>query len=369
MAPRQPIARRLLFPSLPHDSPLPPLLLSPLASPDLNSELYDFIALALRAFVVPWWSKISRYDKDFIPQVTRVLTTVIRVLETRILAADFLLVILRHVPAILTQHYRDYRNVSAKLSTSYAAGGAASLPHLFHQIQPHMAVSSDGRIDPEYLRQLVDLILNVCLPDEDFQPDAERFIIREVIIKVVLNDVIPKITQPWFIEQTLLRLLETNFEVHSTTSRLSTLFLTFFSQVPPRSSSPSRPSSFSFHALLVIFLSAIQYISGACLALIEAYKQTLNTIKRVNQIQPESKRPTSPSPSTPNLSLPSPTLSSQLPVPGNYATSPLIMISEIFTLRDRIASNTLLTTAQILTTLSSSFLDRYFLLFSRLFNH
>lgn len=214
MAPRQPISRRLLFPSLPHHSPLPPLLLSPLASPDLNSELYDFIALALRAFVVPWWSKISRYDKDFLPQITRVLTTVIRVLETRILAADIPLILLRHVPAILTQHYRDYHNVTAKLSTSYATGGAASLPHLFHQAQPHMAISSYGRIDPEYLRQVVDLVLNVCLPDEDYQPDAERFIIREVIIKVVLNDVVPKITQPWFIEQTLLRLLETNFEVH-----------------------------------------------------------------------------------------------------------------------------------------------------------
>ena len=216
MPPRQPISKRLLFPSLPNHAPLPPLLLSPAANTDINPELYDFIALALRAYVIPWWSKISRYDKEFIPQITHVLTTVVRVLEARILAVDLPLLLLRHVPTILTQHYRDYRNVAAKLSTSYASGGAASLPQLFHQLQPHMAVSTDGKIDAEYLRQVVDLILNVCLPDEDYQPEAERFIIREIIIKVVLNDVVPKITQPWFIEQNLLHLLQMTSEVLST---------------------------------------------------------------------------------------------------------------------------------------------------------
>jgi len=212
MTPRQPISKRLLFP---HDDVLPPLLLSPAATPDLNAELYDFIALALRAFVVPWWSKISRYDKEFLPHINRVLTTVIRVLEARLLAADLPLLLFHHVPTIFTQHYRDYRNVTAKLSTSYASGRAASLPQLFHQLQPHIAVSSDGRIDTEYFRQLLDLILKVCLSEEDYQPDAERFIIREVIIKLVVNDVVPKVTQPWFIERTILDLLQNTFEVPS----------------------------------------------------------------------------------------------------------------------------------------------------------
>jgi PXA domain len=217
MAPRQPIANRLLFPSLPHDAVTPPLLLSPAASTELNAELYDFIAIALRAYVVPWWSKISRYDKEFLPQFTRVLTTVVRVLEARVLAADLPFLLLHRVPILVSQHYSDYRSATAKLSTSYASGGAASLPQLFHQLQLHMAVSSDGRIDSEYLRQVVDLILNVCLPDEDYQPDAERFIIREIIIKLILNDIVPKITQPWFIEQTILQLLQNTHQVPFTT--------------------------------------------------------------------------------------------------------------------------------------------------------
>jgi hypothetical protein len=213
MAPRPPVSKRLLFPALPNDAPLPALLLDPAAPHELNEELYEFIALALRAYVVPWWSKISRYDKEFLPQITRVLTTVVRVLEARISAADLPLLLYRHVPSILTQHYRDYRSATAKISTSYASGGAASLPQLFHQLQPHMALSSDGRIDAEYLRQVVDHILSICLPKEDYQPDAERFIIREVIVSIVSNEVVPRVTQPWFIERTILHLFQDAFEV------------------------------------------------------------------------------------------------------------------------------------------------------------
>ena len=52
------LARRLLFPHLPADADLPPLLVSPLATPELNDELYNFVAIALRAYVHP-------LDKDY----------------------------------------------------------------------------------------------------------------------------------------------------------------------------------------------------------------------------------------------------------------------------------------------------------------
>ncbi|RDB28457.1 PXA domain protein 1 [Hypsizygus marmoreus] len=320
----RPLPHRLLFPALPPDAGLPPLV----GSSDLDAELYDFIALALRAFVIPWWSKISRYDKQFLPEITRILTAVVRELDARVRAAPLAPLLLCHVPAILTQHYRDYRNAQHKLATSYASGGAASLPQLFHQLQPHMAVSADGRLDTEYFRQLVDHILKVCLPKENYEPDAERFIVREVILKVLLNDVVPKVTQPWFIQKSILDLLQLNDQPPE----------------PPRSPSPRSPSSFSFHTVLVLFLSAIQAVSGACLALIHAYKQTVSTIKRVNDIQPKSSQAS---------------LLSPPPQPNsNYAHPPLMLLSEVFTLEERVASTTVLTTTRLVIDFSSSFLDR-----------
>jgi len=202
-----PLSKRLLFPTLTSNE-LPPLLASSTTPPELTAELYDLIALALRAFVNPWWTKITRYDKEFLPEITRILSIAIRALEARVLATDLSPLVFCDIPTIITQHYCDYRNASSKLTTSYASGGAVSLPQLFHQLQPHMAVSADGNIDEEYFRQILDHILKSCLPSEDYDPEAERFIVREIILKVVLNDVVPKITQPWFIQKTILDLLD-----------------------------------------------------------------------------------------------------------------------------------------------------------------
>lgn len=95
------LSKRLLFPHLPADADLPSLLASPAAQPALNAELYDFISLALRAFVNPWWTKITRYDKEFLPAITRVLTTVLRALETRLLATDLSPLVFRDLPTLL----------------------------------------------------------------------------------------------------------------------------------------------------------------------------------------------------------------------------------------------------------------------------
>lgn len=333
----RPLADRLLFAAKD-----PPALL---ASPELTAELYDVTALALRAFVVPWWSKISRYDKELLPDIARILAAAVRALDARVQSADLALLLLRHVPAILAQHYTDFRSAHAKLASSYASGGAASLPQLFHQLQPHMALSPDGRIDTEYFRHVVDHILKACLPDDDYQPDAERFIVREIILKVVLTDIIPKVSQPWFIQKAILDLLD-------------------LQDPPPTPSSPSPspspPASFSFHTLVVLILSAIQAVSGACLALVQGYKQALGTIRRVNRIQPKDHiHPmTSPSTSSSSTTTSASSTVAPAPPPGDYASPPLAMLAEVFTLHDRLASTVLLTTTQILTALSTSFLDR-----------
>ncbi|KAK7058770.1 hypothetical protein VNI00_001394 [Paramarasmius palmivorus] len=387
------LANRLLFPN--HDSSsLPPLLNSQIP-PELSAELYDFIALALRAFVNPWWSKITRYDKEFLPQITAILTVVARALEERILAADLAPLVFRDIPTIVTQHYSDYRNAAAKISTSYASGGSMSLPQLFHQLQPHMAVSADGKVDPEYIRQVVDHILKVCLPPEDYAPPSERFIVREIVIKILLNDVIPKLTQPWFINKIILDALgPQSVSIPIKNAEAS-------------SAEPNRPtSSFSFHTIIVVVLSAIQSISGACLALIHAYKQAVTTIKLVNQSalpEPLSSLPVAPPPRTSSqTSMPGIVPQSQLvdtepisrvssisissstssvpPTPvypstfpphvmnqpiddpndtlHNYAQPPLAMVAEIFNTTERHASSTIIGTAGMAVSCFTPFLDR-----------
>ncbi|KAL5534310.1 hypothetical protein ACEPAG_772 [Sanghuangporus baumii] len=262
-----PLYRRLLFPDLPPTAAVPPIL--PQASVELNIELCDLIALALRAYITPWWSKITRYDNEFVPQVACVVGAIIRELAARFEKADVEGLLLRAVPVVVVQHYSDYRTAAAKVGSAYANGGAATLPQLFHQHQSHMAIDAEGNVDPAYIRHLFDLVLHECLPAEDQESDAERAIIREVIVKVVMQDAIPLLSQPWFIYKLMLDQLASGHEVNSTPVKAN--------EVPQ-----THASSPSSRNVVVFALSMVQYLSGLSLMLIHWYKQLVNIIKRVN---------------------------------------------------------------------------------------
>lgn len=201
------LTKRLLFPHLPPSSPPPPLLQTSSSYPALDAELYDFIALALRAYINPWWTKITRYDKQLLLELTRIFTSVLRNIEARALAADLSPLLYFNLPTLLAQHCADYRMAARKLGSSYAAAGSASLPVLFHGQQQHVGVSIDGKADEVYVRAAVDVVLKACLSPEDWDAEAERYIIRETIVKTMCIDIVPRITQPWFLHSTLLNLL------------------------------------------------------------------------------------------------------------------------------------------------------------------
>ncbi|KAI0082219.1 hypothetical protein K474DRAFT_844283 [Panus rudis PR-1116 ss-1] len=276
------LPRRLLFPHLPPDADLPPLLVSPAASPELNAELYELLAVALRAYINPWWTKLTRYDKEFLPQITQILSTVLRNLESRVTSIDFSPFAYRDLPALLHQHYQDYRNAQGKVHTSYATGGVASLSQLFHQLQPHMAITAEGKVEEAYVRQLIDQVLKELLPTEDYDPEPERYIVREIILKVVLGSVMPRLSQPWFIYKVMLDLLgpETEGAAAKPTDDLAVPADTPKSRPPLQR---QRSHHFSFQAMAILFLSAVRSISSLCLTLLHAYKQALDTIKKVNQ--------------------------------------------------------------------------------------
>ncbi|KAF5377012.1 hypothetical protein D9757_007719 [Collybiopsis confluens] len=382
-----PLAKRLLFPSAPQSSfDLPPLILTPV-SRELNAELYDFIALALRAFVQPWWSKITRYDKEFLPVITEILTHVFRTLEERLAMAhqrgDLANLVFRDVPLLVIQHYRDFKLAQSKEHTSYAVGGALSVPIMFHASQPHMAVRSGGELDLDYVRVLVDHILRACLPKQDWDPEPERVIVREIMVKIVAKDVMGKVAEPWFIEKMMLDQL--------------------MNTPNPKPKNPiSHPNTFSMHAILVFVLTLIQSISGACLALVHAYRQLAITIKEVHQYsettetvpapavssapaaspligtdpllvsQTSSERSVpSPKPSTSSLASVSldqtPPLESSSSadvketVPHDYATCPLHMVSEVLSMHSRFASNAIISIIGMVVSqaLAGNWLDKF----------
>jgi hypothetical protein len=268
-APRTlPLARRLLFPTLPLETPLPEIL----GDAELDEELYEFIALALRAFVQPWWSKLTRFDHDFLPRITLILVHVFRALAARLHTADLSSLVFRDAPGVLTQHVRDHRAASHAHGTAYASGGASSLAQLFHYRQAHIAVSPDGAVSEDYLRCVVDHILRTCLPTEDYAPETERTIVTEIVLMILVRSVIPKVTQPWFIQKIVLDQLG-QADANATASGAGT---------QEGNETAKAPKPFSVQTIVVFVLHAIQSISGFFLLLIKAYKSLRETMRLVN---------------------------------------------------------------------------------------
>lgn len=208
------LTRRLLFPYLPLSSPIPPILATtPEDAPGieaLNAEIYDFLALAMRSFVNPWWTKITARDKDLIVEINKITTYFIRSLEARLVEADLGGMVVHDLPLLVAQHYSDYRTVEAKIRSGYVTGlqgGVDPYAQLFHGLQPHLAVLPDGTVDGTYIRQAIEHVMKVCLPPEDWAAETERSIVREIVVKILLGSAIPKLTQPWFAHKILLEAL------------------------------------------------------------------------------------------------------------------------------------------------------------------
>ncbi|KPV73756.1 uncharacterized protein RHOBADRAFT_16967, partial [Rhodotorula graminis WP1] len=201
--------QRILFP--PSSTARPPRILHSPAHSTLDPVILDLIALALRAFVTPWYNGgISRDpDKAFLQAVTAVLVQVIQALEVRLATVDWAELVVRDVPELVAAHYRDW-----DLATERAGSGSAhnlSPEELFHNLEPHIAISlstaphgsssraSVPHVDKVYLRTLVDHLLKALLPPDDYRAETERAIVREILVGVVFGAVFNRVAQPWFL--------------------------------------------------------------------------------------------------------------------------------------------------------------------------
>ncbi|KAJ1311602.1 hypothetical protein OPQ81_010079 [Rhizoctonia solani] len=279
------LARRLLFPTLPPAAPLPPIITLDLPEDDpalveLNKELYDFLALALRAFVQTWWGQITPRDKDFMPQITRVITHVIQDIERRASRVDFSNLVLHQIPTLVDLHLNDYRVAAMRIGTAFTnTSPSPTVAGLFHVLQPHVAIKTDREPDAPiiseiYLRQLVENILRLSLPPEDWESETERCIVREIVACVVLGNMFKKLAQPWFLHQTILGLLKSS----------------------PSTQPESKESHSRFHVpsvqVLVIFvLSAMQTISSLALSIISTFQYVVTLTQTANRAFERRKSP------------------------------------------------------------------------------
>ncbi|KAK4052368.1 hypothetical protein OIV83_002170 [Microbotryomycetes sp. JL201] len=149
-------------------------------------------------------------------KVIMLLVHVIQTVEVRLAQVDLVSLLVNDIPLLLERHIADFDQAVAKSETGVAQN--LNLAETFHSMQPHMAIKflkdepTGARvpvIDKTYLRTLVEQLLRLLLPPDDYQSDTERLIVREIIVNTILGNVFNRVAQPWFVNGVIIKLLGT----------------------------------------------------------------------------------------------------------------------------------------------------------------
>ncbi|SAM81333.1 uncharacterized protein UBRO_02890 [Ustilago bromivora] len=106
----------------------------------------------------------------------------------------------------------EYRDALLTTSTTEQAASPLRIAQLFHAASPHPGLdpvtgSLDGKIDLAYLRIAVLNLLSSLLPADEFAPDTEKFIVRDVLV-TVLRGALARSFRPWFFVQSIHKALD-----------------------------------------------------------------------------------------------------------------------------------------------------------------
>ncbi|KAI9638825.1 uncharacterized protein MKK02DRAFT_21848 [Dioszegia hungarica] len=236
-----PLHRRLLFPTLDAERPLPPIVI-PTASgskrdPELeklNDRLYHLIALILRAYVLSWYPRFSK-DRSLLPTLS---SQIVVPILSPILSGVYhdpnriLQLLLLDLPAIFSLHWstywqsrqaiRDTPHLFTPRSSDYIVDPQGTGPDLlgdvYHARLPLLSVvpspgttyaDTEGPyrlptpggqyiLSPLYLTSLADALIRLHLPPAEYGCTVERVMAREIVGRAVLGAIGRKLGEGWF---------------------------------------------------------------------------------------------------------------------------------------------------------------------------
>ena len=177
----------------------------------LDPPLRNLVAQIIREHVLSFYSGISK-DPEFVQEVTKLFHSVIQALEVRLANLDWIDLLGVELPSLLEGHYRDWDLANERAGTGLAHNKDPD--HVFHSLQSHIAISLSPStpaiplVNRTYLRALVDVILRLLLPPEDYRAETERTIVGEIIVNIILGAVFERVAQPWFLHGVIARIIE-----------------------------------------------------------------------------------------------------------------------------------------------------------------
>ncbi|EFP79684.1 uncharacterized protein PGTG_06005 [Puccinia graminis f. sp. tritici CRL 75-36-700-3] len=169
----------------------------------MKELLEQLSQLTIKLFILTWYSPLSnsptpKLHQPFIRHINTIITTSKLSCQTDTIISLLLL----QLPLTLNRHLEYIQTIQALTTTEQH-----DFNTLFIQLHPHPALiktTTTIAVSPSYLRLLIEAILKILLPKNDYDSEPERLIIRETILNQLLLPLFTILSQPSQIHRLLL---------------------------------------------------------------------------------------------------------------------------------------------------------------------
>ena len=181
-------------------------------SPATDKPLQDMISYIIRDFVTSWYRNISTTNSSFPDELRAILCQVVTLITERIYVVDWVPYLTTNLVDTIATHVRLFKNARTRYNSPIKEGEArpADLETIFFNYEAEMegdvcrdAVCLSKEGENLYFQELCELLLYLVLPKHEFQAGPVRCLTREILASVVIQPAFTKLSQPDFVNQSL----------------------------------------------------------------------------------------------------------------------------------------------------------------------
>ncbi|CAF3745883.1 unnamed protein product [Rotaria socialis] len=178
---------------------------------DIDEPLYELVDLFVRDYIEIWYKTQISSDESFIDDVKSGIYTTIRHLSERLREIDWLDFCTGTIVDSFATHVRLYRNAKERLRLEQSTDIRSCFFDLEAEYERGICrdeVCMDKDKEKEFLRDIVEVLIYILLPANEFRCVPARVLIREVAVNLGLIPFIDMYSDPDAINQLIINMCQ-----------------------------------------------------------------------------------------------------------------------------------------------------------------
>uniref|UniRef100_A0A0K2UHU8 Sorting nexin13like [Megachile rotundata] n=1 Tax=Lepeophtheirus salmonis TaxID=72036 RepID=A0A0K2UHU8_LEPSM len=183
--------------------------------PDIDTILSEIIHFVFRDHIHSWHSQLT-YSRAFSMSLSKTVSCLLKSLSTQVQKVDWIPYLTTKLVDDVASHVRLFKKARRLMKKERCSDENNKLPDLetiFFDAEATMEgnicrdlVCTIHQEENYFLQDIAELVLFLLLPPEDFGTSSFRMLTRELLVNVVFKPTFDLISDPDFINQTIIRL-------------------------------------------------------------------------------------------------------------------------------------------------------------------